>query len=163
MPLQYADDVEFYDPDRYMTAAPILDNILFGRIGFGLANAQPKVYAIARAVLAELDLERYIYSLGLDFEVGKAGKNLQPHQRVRVALARGLVGRPSILVLENAFGACRGPTAGACCKKIREAMTGHTVVVTLDQDGDVEEFDRVIRFDGARVESRNIVEPALSA
>ena len=40
LPLHYADDIEFYDPDRYMKAAPIRDNILFGRIGYGIANAE---------------------------------------------------------------------------------------------------------------------------
>jgi putative ABC transport system ATP-binding protein len=163
LPLQYADDVEFYDPDRYMKAAPILDNILFGRIGFGFANAQPKVYAIARAVLAELDLERHIYRLGLDFEVGKAGKYLQLHQRVRIALARGLVGWPSILVLENALGSLPEAEGDAVMRRMREALQGKTLIVTLGQEASLDGFDRVVRFDGPRADTRNIVEPALSA
>ena len=103
LPSHYAQDVEFYDPDRYMRAAPVGDNILFGRISYGIPNAPERVYEIARAIVAELDLDKYIFRLGLEFDVGKAGWQLQPAQRARVAICRALVANPAILVLENAF------------------------------------------------------------
>ena len=46
---------------------------------------------------------------------------------------------------------------------MREALQGKTLIVTLGQEASLDGFDRVVRFDGPRADTRNIVEPALSA
>jgi putative ABC transport system ATP-binding protein len=163
LPVHYAEDVAFYDPDRYMLAAPIRDNLLFGRIGYGIANAQKRVYEIARAVLAELDLERFIYQLGLDFEVGKAGKFLQPPLRTKIGLARALVGRPDILILEEVLASLSSSETKAILASLRKEFDGRTLIAALSDNADAREFDRIIRFDGARVEVREVVEQKVSA
>jgi len=163
LPAHYAAEVEFYDPDRYMRAAPLRDNILFGRIAYGVANAQPKVITLIRGVLNELDLDPLIYGLGLDFEVGKAGKLLQPMQRAKVALARSLVGHPEILVLENALAALSPSDAEAVLPRLLKEFEGRTLVVTLAANAPTAGFDRVILFEGARIVTREVVEPALSS
>jgi putative ABC transport system ATP-binding protein len=163
LPIQYADEIEFYEPDRYMKAAPIRDNILFGRIGYGIANAEAKVRKVARAVLSELALDRVIYEVGLDFDVGKGGKLLQPPHRTRIGLARALIGRPDILILENAFTNLAPADARALLGRVRQEMAGRTLFATVVDEVEAEGFDRVLRFEGNRVETRAVVEEKISA
>ncbi|GLS17525.1 hypothetical protein GCM10007874_05400 [Labrys miyagiensis] len=163
LPSHYSDEIEFYDPDRYMRAAPVGDNILFGRISYGIANAPERVYALARGVVEELELDKHIFALGMEFEVGKGGWQLQPAQRARVAIARALIANPQILVMENAFLAFTPAEAEALLASIREAMKDRTLITTLAENEEAEGFDRVIQFEGARIVSRDVVELARSA
>src|SRR5262249_15209503 len=142
LPLDYAGLVEFYDPDRYMPSAPLRDNLLFGRITYGAANAQPKVYAAARAVLSELGLDPYIYGLGLDFQVGKGGKLLRSVQRTRIALARGLVARPDILILENALLGLPPTEIDALLKRLQRELDRRTLIATFEERDETHGFDR---------------------
>jgi putative ABC transport system ATP-binding protein len=41
-------DVDFYDPDKVMLGASVRDNLMFGRIGYGVADAARKVAGIVR-------------------------------------------------------------------------------------------------------------------
>lgn len=163
LPSHYAQDVEFYDPDRYMRAAPVGDNILFGRISYGIPNAPERVYEIARAIVAELDLDKYIFRLGLEFDVGKGGWQLQPAQRARVAICRALVANPAILVLENAFATLTKTELATLVQNIRSAMKDRTLIVTLDDYEEADGFDRIIEFEGTRIVTRDIVELAQTA
>jgi putative ABC transport system ATP-binding protein len=163
LPSHYADEIEFYDPDSYMRAAPVGDNILFGRITYGVANAPERVYALARGVVEELNLDRPIFELGLEFEVGKGGWQLQPVQRARIAIARALIANPQILVMENAFLAFTPAEAESLLASVRTAMEGRTLITTHVEDEAVEGFDRVIVFEGARIVNRDVAELAQSA
>ena len=95
--------MEFYDPDRYCSAAPVRDNLLFGRIAFGIANARETVSAIIKTMLDESELLDTVYRIGLDYKVGSHGRLLFPRQRAAVDLARCLIKDPKILVLDDAL------------------------------------------------------------
>ncbi|HSI39311.1 MAG TPA: ABC transporter transmembrane domain-containing protein [Xanthobacteraceae bacterium] len=163
LPIHYAGDVEFYEPDSYMAAAPIRDNILFGRIGYGLANAQPRVYAVAREVLRELDLDRIINAIGLDFEVGKSGRLLQPTLRTQVAVARSLVAYPDIAIFESAFSGLPASETKALIGRLREELAQRTLIVTVIEEAEAEGFDRIIRFDGPNMVADPVPEVALAS
>src|SRR5690606_28835447 len=57
LPREHAGRIEFYDPARVMMAAPIRDNLLFGRIAFEGSRAEQRVWQVVRKVVAELGLE----------------------------------------------------------------------------------------------------------
>ena len=164
LPLQYSDEVEFYDPDRYMVAAPILDNILFGRIGFGdrqrageSLRHRPRRSRRARPRASHLSARAR-----LRCRQGRQDVAAAPARADRGSRA-GWSGAPASSSWRMRSRASPRRTATRCCDRLREAMEGRTFVTTIRQDGDVEGFDRVIRFDGPRIDSRNIVEPDLSA
>ncbi|MFM9975514.1 MAG: ABC transporter transmembrane domain-containing protein, partial [Beijerinckiaceae bacterium] len=112
LPQNYARDIEFYSHEHYTSSASIQDNLLFGRIAFGAAHAAPKVREVMRECLLELGLDRDIRRIGLDFEVGPSGKFLRAEQRAGVALARCLLPRPSILVIDGALSSFSTEEAG---------------------------------------------------
>ena len=148
LPQAYLGEVEFYEKNQYLSAAPIIDNLLFGRITYGVANAEARVNAIMIETLRALDLERVINHLGLDYDVGQAGNQLFPPQRAAVALARALVCEAEILIIDGALNSLPPREALETLSRIRTAMQGRTLIVTASEPDDVEDFDQILMFSG---------------
>jgi putative ABC transport system ATP-binding protein len=153
LPGSYAADVEFYDPARYLCAAPVLDNLLFGRITYGVANAEQKVYEVIKDSLRDLGMEAAIHRLGLGYEIGPAGRLLSSQQRAAIALVRALVTRPDMLVLDGALSVFGHSEAAGILAALHAEMAGKTLITTLCTAEDASGFDEVLEFEGARLVS----------
>ncbi len=68
--------VEFYDAEKVCAAAPLKDNLLFGRVNHSAANAQARVTEAITAVVDELGLRPGVERVGLSHQVGPAGRLL---------------------------------------------------------------------------------------
>jgi putative ABC transport system ATP-binding protein len=142
--------VEFYDPDRICAAAPVIDNLLFGRVNERFANARERVREAAREVIEEFELRDDIEQVGLDHQVGPAGRLLTAAQRAGVSVIRCVVKRPDVLVLDGAlapFGERRAPAA---LDLVVDATAGRTLVVVLPNEQHLDRFDTVVRFTGGQ-------------
>ena len=62
--------VEFYDFERYNSAATLQDNILFGRLVYGQAQAEQRIGTLIAEVLDELGLRDSVIEVGLEYNVG---------------------------------------------------------------------------------------------
>ena len=150
LPKSHSTRIEFYDPAKFTISAPIRDNLLFGRTVFGLPNTEQMMWDVMRKLLSEMGLEQAIYRLGLDHDVGPSGKLISAQQRAAVSLARCLVKRPQVLILDSALAAFNQSEAGTILDNIRAWMTGRTIIATLSDATEAKSFDHVIRLDGAR-------------
>lgn len=84
--------------------------------------------------LAVAQLDRTVAERGgLDLEVHQGGSNLSGGQRQRLALARALVRRPEILVLDDAFTAMDRHTARTVLHGLRVALRGTTILLGTQQ------------------------------
>ncbi|RJF80781.1 ABC transporter ATP-binding protein [Oleomonas cavernae] len=153
LPQDYNDDIEFYDYDAFMREAPVIDNLLFGRVASGVMGAQKKISPIIAGVISEIGLDDAVFGLGLDVEVGKGGRLLQPLPRIKFGVARALVVRPDILVLDGTIGNLAPAEAQALLAGVRQAMAGKTLVVTTSEAKMAEGFDSVFQFKDARLVS----------
>jgi putative ABC transport system ATP-binding protein len=162
LPQSYADDIEFYHPDRYMVSGTLQDNLLFGRVAFDEPDAFNRVRVVAKEALRELGFDREIYRLGLAFEVGPSGKLLQAEQRAGLSLARALLPRASIVVIDGAFGPFSPSEAAEILSRIRAEMAGRTLVVTLSSTAQADDFDTALVFDGPRLAESRIGSPTAS-
>jgi len=136
--------VEFYDPDRYNTAASLLDNLLFGRLVYGRAEAQEKVMAAVGAVLQRLGLERDVKVLGIEFPVGVGGKRLSAAQRQRLAFVRALLKRPDLLVVNQGTAALDGAARAEIIRRTLEERQGTGVFWILERASFAELFEQVL-------------------
>ncbi|MEM7776303.1 MAG: ABC transporter ATP-binding protein/permease [Pseudomonadota bacterium] len=150
LPQEYEGEIEFYTADELMLAAPVRDNVLFGHIAYNIANADKKVAEILDQVMDELDLRQVIFALGLDYDVGPGGRALFAQQRTAIGLARNLIQRPSILVLEDAFKPFSPQQRESVIERIRSQMHDRTLIATLDDESDAESFDDIYTFQGPR-------------
>jgi putative ABC transport system ATP-binding protein len=151
LPGDYSNEIEFYDPDVVMKAAPVRDNLLFGRIAYGIANSERKVADVLREALEELDLINTIYHLGLDYDVGPGGKLLFAPQRAAVNIARSLICRPDILIVDGSLSEFGAADAARLLEGLHREMAGRTLIVSMSDEEMAQSFDRIIRFEGVRV------------
>src|SRR5690606_38049826 len=74
----WAPQLDLYDPGSVCDAAPLRENLLFGRIAHGIADAQSRVMRVVSAVVDELGLREEVEKVGLGFQVGPGGRLLAP-------------------------------------------------------------------------------------
>jgi putative ABC transport system ATP-binding protein len=149
--------IAFYRPEVYNTGATLEDNILFGRIVQGVADGPERVREAIREVLEELELTRAVKDAGLLYNVGPGGKRLSLAQRQKLGLARALVKRPDVLVVNRGLSALSPRNQRALAERILEAAQGgrdHAPFTIVWVTGDAElakDFDRAIVVKGGRI------------
>jgi putative ABC transport system ATP-binding protein len=141
------DFVEFFDPDRFSSTLSIQDNILFGRVVFEQANAPARLAAVVRTVVAEVGMTPGLVRLGLNYEVGNGGSRLSYSERQRLAIARGLIKNPDILMFNEPTSGLDPATELRVLRAVLKWAKGRTVVWALGRADLAREFDRVIVFD----------------
>lgn len=135
--------VEFYDQDRICSAASLRDNILFGRIDLGIADARPRVAEALRATVDEMELRHPIERLGLNHQVGTAGRLLTAQQRAGVDLVRNLVKHPDILIVDGGFTSFTLPQQ----RRLHMFLLDHcrnrdsTLIMVMDDENALQGFD----------------------
>jgi putative ABC transport system ATP-binding protein len=147
--------VEFYDPARMTFAAPIRDNLLFGRISYSVANAQARVAEAISAVVQDLGLLEDIKRVGLNHEVGTAGRLLDTQQRAIVNLVRCLVKKPDILVIDGALSPFDEERVAAMTHVLLELSKGRSLFMVAPNDRQTQEFGVLMRFRRGRLEIEN--------
>lgn len=143
--------IEFYAPDRFSAAASLQDNILFGRISYGIAEAGNRVNAVMREVLDQLDVRDVLIDAGLAYNAGAAGKRLTPSQRQKLGLARALIKNADFLVLNGAASTLDDQQKAEIVDRVLAYRRGRGTVWVLTKDDLAARFDRVVTLDHGRV------------
>lgn len=143
--------VAFFDRAEYSPASSVQDNILFGRLVYGRQSAEQEVGQLIGDVVDTLGMRRSLIEIGLGSSVGIGGGRLTTSQRQRVAIARCLLKRPDILVVNGATGALAPAAQQLVMKNVFEAMKGRGVVWVLNQIDHIREFDRAIVVESGKV------------
>ena len=87
----------------------------------------------------------------LDFEIEQGGKNLSGGQRQRLTIARAVVKKPEILILDDSASALDFATDAALRKAIRE-MEGETAVFIVSQRAaSIQHADRIVVLDDGKI------------
>jgi len=88
---------------------------------------------------------------GLDTRIGEQGLSLSGGQRQRLALARAVVGRPAVLVLDDPLSALDIHTEAKVEKALRSVLSGTTAVVVAHRASTVQLADRVALLVDGRI------------
>jgi putative ABC transport system ATP-binding protein len=151
LPEEYRDYIEFFDPNRYNAAATVQDNMLFGRLVYGQAQASYKIFRMLFDVVSELDLKSAVLAVGLEHGVGTAGRRLSAIQRQKVALARALLRRPRILILNNTLAPMEAAVQARIASSLRKQMKGRCLILIADNTALCNGFDTVAVMQDGRV------------
>jgi putative ABC transport system ATP-binding protein len=144
--------VEFYDADKVCAAAPLKDNLLFGRVSHSAANAQARITESITGVVDEMSLRPGIEREGLSHQVGPAGRMLSAQQRASINLVRCLVKRPDILSIDGALAPFGETQRRDLTGLLLELSEDRTIFVVLPNDRETEGFDGLIRFCDGKAE-----------
>lgn len=144
LPEKYRKSVEFFDVDRYNAAATLQENILFGKLVYGQARGPERVGALIAEVIDRLGLREAVIDAGLDFSVGIGGGRLSPVQRQKIAIARAILKRPDILVLNEATAALDAASDARVMDNLFASFDGQVIVWTLHRAAMARKFDHVV-------------------
>ena len=88
---------------------------------------------------------------GLDYMIAQGGKNLSGGQRQRLTIARALVKKPEILILDDSASALDFATDAALRKAIREMEGSPTVFIVSQRAASIAHADKIIVLDDGRI------------
>jgi len=150
-------DVRNYDLDtlRNQVAVVLQKNILFSgtikenlRWGNKDATDEELVEACKLACADEFIRQ---FPKGYDTYVEQGGANLSGGQKQRLCIARALLKKPKILILDDSTSAVDTKTDARIRKALREYMPETTKIIIAQRTVSVEDADRIIVMDGGSV------------
>ena len=88
---------------------------------------------------------------GLDAEVAQGGKNFSGGQKQRITIARALVRKPEILILDDSASALDYATDAALRKAIRDMKNSPTLFIVSQRAASILYADKIIVLDDGKV------------
>jgi len=135
----------------------IFDDTVRGNVTLADADdpSAPDEQDVMRA-LRRAQAEEFVAGLahGIDTPVGERGASLSGGQRQRIALARALVRRPRLLILDDATSAVDPQVEGRILTALREQGSTATVVLIAYRLATILLADEVVHLDQGRVVDR---------
>jgi putative ABC transport system ATP-binding protein len=142
--------VQFFDKHAYNATSSIVENILFGKTVSSKAGSAAQIGRIVAEIVDEMNLREAITAAGLEYEIGANGARLNPVQRQKIALARCLIKRPDILILNEALSSLDEPAQEKILANIKTEMAGRSLILFESQEDRRREFEKVLRMDQGR-------------
>ncbi|HTK62174.1 MAG TPA: ABC transporter ATP-binding protein [Pseudonocardia sp.] len=143
--------------DGHLFHDTIAANLRYARPG---ASDEELVEALRRARLGDL-----FESLpdGLDTVVGERGYRLSGGERQRLTIARLLLARPSVVVLDEATAHLDSESEAAVQEALAEALAGRTALVIAHRLSTVRDADLIAVMEHGRIVERGTHEELLAA
>lgn len=88
---------------------------------------------------------------GLETRISQGGKNLSGGQKQRLAIARALVKKPEILIMDDSASALDFATDAALRKAIREMKNPPTVFIVSQRAASVLQADKILVLEDGRI------------
>jgi ATP-binding cassette, subfamily B, bacterial len=130
--------------DATLFSASVRENLSLGRAGITEDDVREAI-DVAQA--------RFVYDLpfGLDTRIGEQGMSLSGGQRQRLALARAVLGRPRVLVLDDPLSALDVHTEAQVEAAWRRVLASTTALVVAHRPSTVLLADRVALLSDGRI------------
>jgi len=141
---------------RHVAVVPqqtfLFDDTVRGNVTLGADLPDEEVWS----ALGLAQADRFVRALpaGLDTPVGERGTSLSGGQRQRIALARALVRRPRLLVLDDATSSVDPAVEAAILRGLRDKSLGCTVLVVAYRRATIALADEVVLLEAGEVLAR---------
>ena len=150
-------DVRDYDLEvlRNQVAVVLQKNVLFSgtikenlRWGDQFATDEELVQACKLACADEFIQQ---FPKGYDTYIEQGGTNVSGGQKQRLCIARALLKKPKILILDDSTSAVDTKTDAMIRKAFREYLPETTKIIVAQRVASVEDADRILIMDGGRI------------
>ena len=150
-------DVRKYDLDalRNEVSMVLQKNVLFSgtikeNLRWGDPNASDEEL-VRICKLACADEFVSTFPNGYDTFIERGGTNVSGGQKQRLCIARALLKKPKILILDDSTSAVDTKTDAMIRKAFREEIPGTTKIIIAQRISSVEDADRIIVLDGGQI------------
>lgn len=147
--------IGYVPQETFLFADTVEENVALGAPGADRAA----VVAATEAARVRAEVERI--SGGFEARLGERGVNLSGGQRQRLAIARALVRKPKILLLDDCLSAVDTETEAAILEGLRAEMRGRTCIIASHRLAAVKEASEIVVLDAGRVAERGTHEALL--
>ena len=154
LPAEMRGAIEFFDPGKFIGAASLQDNILFGKIVTGQAEGGVRIGRLLRQLLDELAMRPLVVKIGLGFQVGTGGARLPAADRQKIAVGRAILKRPALVILDNAAAVLDPSAQNRLLASVLESRGQRGVYWVLNRVELAEKFDQVIVMDRGKLVER---------
>lgn len=163
LPSHLLEKVQFFQQGSYNVASSIFENIIFGKTASTKAGSAEQVSQMVADIVNELNLREAIASVGLEFQIGVGGSRLTAAQRQKIALARCLIKRPDILIMNEAFSSLDFQSQEKILSNIKTELEGRSLILFESSEERRQQFENVLTMDhGKFVDTLKTSSPASS-
>jgi ATP-binding cassette subfamily B protein len=139
------DHIGYVSQEPFLFSTSIRDNILLGR----RTVAENELEDIVRIAGLSQDIERFPDRL--DTMIGERGVSLSGGQKQRIALARALIKKPELLILDDAFSHLDSETEEEILQNIEGQLGKTTTLIISHRLSAVRNADQIIVMDAGRI------------
>ncbi len=125
----------------------ILDNLRWGKPDATLEECQ----AACRAACADEFIDRF--PDGYETRIERGGNNVSGGQKQRLCIARALLKKPKVLILDDSTSAVDTATDAKIRKAFAEKIPGTTKIIIAQRVSSVETADRILVLDNGRIDA----------
>lgn len=108
-----------------------------------------EVYEMARAAQADMFVKDF--TDGYDMELGQGGVNVSGGQKQRLCIARALLKKPKILILDDSTSAVDTATEARIRESFSTSLKDTTKLIIAQRISSVESADRILVMDEGRI------------
>ena len=123
----------------------LLENLRWGKEDASMEE----VREACRIAYADEFIERL--ANGYDTEMGQGGVHVSGGQKQRLCIARALLKRPKVLILDDSTSAVDTATEGKIRKRMEESLPGVTKIVIAQRISSVRHADQIIILDDGKI------------
>ena len=123
----------------------LLENLRWGKEDASMEE----VREACRIAYADEFIERL--ANGYDTEMGQGGVHVSGGQKQRLCIARALLKRPKVLILDDSTSAVDTATEGKIRKRMEESLPGVTKIIIAQRISSVRHADQIIILDDGKI------------
>jgi ABC-type multidrug transport system fused ATPase/permease subunit len=143
--------IELFERTRYNAASTIQDNILFGKLAYGQAQAAQRIGELIADTLRKLGLRDAVVEVGLDYQVGVGGARLSAAQRQKIGIARCLLRRPDALIVNEATALLDSAAQNRILDNLVKEQAGRGLIWVLHRANLARSFHRILVMKDGRI------------
>lgn len=137
--------IGYVPQDHFLFSTSIAGNIAFARPDASLQEVQDA------AALAHIHEDIQNFTDGYATMVGERGVSLSGGQKQRISIARALMTKPELLILDDSLSAVDAKTEEAILKALKKTRTGKTTIITSHRLSAIQHAHQILVMDDGTV------------